>query len=212
MIAARLPNIASLTPGLAVTRATSSIVRTHAFRQQQPSSSFSSTRQTSNPEKNVVVVDGVRLPFAMTSTIYEDQMAVDLQRLAYQGLITKTALDKKHVDYILAGNVIQEVRTSNIAREAAINAGFPASIGAHTVAMVRCIHAVVLRFRLYFAFLPIFVSLQLIPKFRLASLQALPSPALRRRSCQERRRLSLPEEWKLSATCLSVSLVQFVRS
>ncbi len=64
-------------------------------------------------------------------------MAVDLQRLAYQGLITKTALDKKHVDYILAGNVIQEVRTSNIAREAAINAGFPASIGAHTVAMVR---------------------------------------------------------------------------
>lgn len=73
----------------------------------------------------------------MTSTIYEDQMAVDLQRLAYQGLITKTALDKKHVDYILAGNVIQEVRTSNIAREAAINAGFPSSIGAHTVAMVR---------------------------------------------------------------------------
>jgi acetyl-CoA acyltransferase len=84
-----------------------------------------------------VVVDGVRLPFAMTSTIYEDQMAVDLQRMAYQGLITKTALEKKHVDYILAGNVIQEVRTSNIAREAAINAGFPASIGAHTVAMVR---------------------------------------------------------------------------
>jgi len=60
---------------------------------------------------------------------------VDLQRLAYQGLITKTALDKKDVDYILAGNVIQEVRTSNIAREAAINAGFPANIGSHTVAM-----------------------------------------------------------------------------
>jgi len=36
----------------------------------------------------------------------------------------------------LAGNVIQEVRTSNIAREAAINAGFPANIGSHTVAMV----------------------------------------------------------------------------
>lgn len=41
------------------------------------------------------------------------------------------------MDYIIAGTVIQEVRTSNIAREAAINAGFPASIGAHTVAMVR---------------------------------------------------------------------------
>lgn len=64
-------------------------------------------------------------------------MCVDLQRLAYQGLITKTALDKSDVDYVLAGTVIQEVKTSNIAREAAINAGFPASIGAHTVAMVR---------------------------------------------------------------------------
>ena len=64
-------------------------------------------------------------------------MAVDLQRLAFQGLITKTALDKGDVDYVLAGNVIQEVRTSNLAREAAIHAGFPAAIGGHTVAMVR---------------------------------------------------------------------------
>ncbi len=101
------------------------------------SSSFSTVVAATPTRKNVVVVDGVRLPFAMTSTIYEDQLAVDLQRLAFQGLLTKTALDKKDVDYIIAGTVIQEVRTSNIAREAAINAGFPASIGAHTVAMVR---------------------------------------------------------------------------
>jgi acetyl-CoA acyltransferase len=142
MILPRLLNFGpSASGGLVVARATASLVGA-STRQQLPlslssSSSFSTTTQTSNPAKNVVVVDGVRLPFAMTSTIYEDQMAVDLQRLAYQGLITKTALDKKDVDYILAGNVIQEVRTSNIAREAAINAGFPASIGAHTVAMVR---------------------------------------------------------------------------
>ena len=84
---------------------------------QQQSSHFSTTRQTSNPAKNVVVVDGVRLPFAMSSTIYEDQLAVDLQCLAFQGLITKTALDESDVDYILAGNVIQEARTRNIARE-----------------------------------------------------------------------------------------------
>jgi len=99
--------------------------------------SFSTTAPKNNGNKatNVVVVDGVRLPFAMSSTIYEDQLAVDLQRLAFQGLITKTALNKEDVDYILSGTVIQEVRTSNIAREAAINAGFPASIGAHTVSM-----------------------------------------------------------------------------
>ena len=106
-------------------------------RAQHQQFSFSTKAKTSDSSKTVVVVDGVRLPFAMTSTIYEDQMCVDLQRLAYQGLITKTALDKSDVDYVLAGTVIQEVKTSNIAREAAINAGFPASIGAHTVAMVR---------------------------------------------------------------------------
>ena len=82
-----------------------------------------------------VVVDGVRLPFAQSSTIYKDEMAVDLQRLAISGLMNKTALRKEDVDHVICGNVIQEVRTSNIAREAAINAGLPNSIGSHTIAM-----------------------------------------------------------------------------
>ncbi len=67
--------------------------------------------------QNVVIVDGVRLPFAMTSTIYEDEMAVDLQRLAFKGLVDKTAIDRKDIDYVISGTVIQEVKTSNIARE-----------------------------------------------------------------------------------------------
>ncbi|ACI65089.1 beta-ketoacyl-CoA thiolase [Phaeodactylum tricornutum CCAP 1055/1] len=92
------------------------------------------------PNDPVVVVSGVRLPFAMTSTIYEDQLAVDLQRLAIQGLLTQTALPKSEVDYVIAGNVIQEVRTSNIAREASINAGLPLHVGAHTIAQA-CISA-----------------------------------------------------------------------
>lgn len=92
---------------------------------------FSTTAPSLN---NVVVVSGVRLPFAMTSTIYSEELAIDLQKLAIQGLLTETALPKDQVDYVIAGNVIQEVRTSNIAREAAINAGLPVNIGAHTIA------------------------------------------------------------------------------
>lgn len=91
-------------------------------------------------DRNVVVVSGVRLPFSMTSTIYEDQMAVDLQRMAITGLLSQTALDPALIDYVICGNVIQEVRTSNIAREAALNAGLPYQIGAHTVAQA-CISA-----------------------------------------------------------------------
>ena len=87
--------------------------------------------------RNVVVVAGVRIPFATTSSIYADEMAVDLQRLAIQGLLTETALPKDEIDYVICGNVIQEVRTSNLAREAAINAGLPVTVGAHTIAQVR---------------------------------------------------------------------------
>lgn len=47
----------------------------------------------------------------------------------------KTAIDRKEIDYVISGTVIQEVKTSNIAREAAVNAGLPISIGAHTVSM-----------------------------------------------------------------------------
>lgn len=55
----------------------------------------------------VVIVGGVRLPFAMTSTIYQDQLAVDLQRLAIQGLLTQTALPRDAVDYVIAGSKYQ---------------------------------------------------------------------------------------------------------
>merc|ERR1712048_391020 len=44
------------------------------------------------------------------------------------------------VDYVICGNVIQEVKTSNIAREAGINAGLPVTVGAHTIAQA-CISA-----------------------------------------------------------------------
>lgn len=97
--------------------------------------SFSTRTSHSDKSKNIVVIDGVRLPFATASSIYGDEMAVDLQRLAFLGLLNKTAIEKEDIDYVIAGTVIQEVRTSNIAREAAINAGLPNNIGAHTVSM-----------------------------------------------------------------------------
>ena len=98
------------------------------------------TFSTDSSNKKVVVAGGVRLPFSMASTLFEKEMAVDLQRLAITGLLNQTALPKTEVDYVLCGNVIQEVKTSNIAREAAVNAGLPYNIPAHTVAQA-CISA-----------------------------------------------------------------------
>eukprot|EP00970_Alexandrium_tamarense_P001184 scaffold128_cov198-Alexandrium_tamarense.AAC.7 len=136
MITARLLKQGMSSPSSSSSSSRLAAITSRAATSLVTSNSFSTTStKLKNPKTNVVIVDGIRLPFAQTTTIYQDQLAVDLQRLAYQGLITKTALDKKDVDYVMAGTVIQEVRTSNLAREAAINAGFPASIGAHTVAM-----------------------------------------------------------------------------
>ncbi len=90
--------------------------------------------------KRVVVVDGARIPFAMAGTKYKDQMAVDLMRYALRGLLTKTALPAHEVDYVLCGTVVQEPRTSNIAREAAMHAGLPHDIPAHTVSLA-CVSA-----------------------------------------------------------------------
>jgi acetyl-CoA acetyltransferase len=62
-------------------------------------------------------------------------MAVDLGRLALKGLLTKTALDPKSIDYLYYGTVIQEPKTSNIAREAAMGAGIPISVPSSVVTM-----------------------------------------------------------------------------
>ncbi|KAI7800239.1 trifunctional enzyme subunit beta, mitochondrial [Triplophysa rosa] len=85
--------------------------------------------------RNIVLVDGVRTPFLLSGTTYSDLMPHDLARAALQGLLNKTSIPKDAVDYIVYGTVIQEVKTSNVAREAALGAGFSDRIPAHTVTM-----------------------------------------------------------------------------
>ena len=58
-----------------------------------------------------------------------------------QGILDKTALDPKEVDYLYYGTVIQESKTSNIAREASMGAGIPISVPSHTVTQA-CISSV----------------------------------------------------------------------
>jgi len=52
-----------------------------------------------------------------------------------RGLLRKTGIPKEEIDYVIYGTVIQEVKTSNIAREAALGAGFSDKTPAHTVTM-----------------------------------------------------------------------------
>ncbi|XP_039743561.1 trifunctional enzyme subunit beta, mitochondrial isoform X1 [Pteropus medius] len=85
--------------------------------------------------RNVVVVEGVRIPFLLSGTSYKDLMAHDLARAALSGLLHRTSVPKEVIDYIVYGTVIQEVKTSNVAREASLGAGFSDKTPAHTVTM-----------------------------------------------------------------------------
>ncbi|KPJ08911.1 Trifunctional enzyme subunit beta, mitochondrial [Papilio machaon] len=85
--------------------------------------------------KNVVLVDGVRTPFLVSFTDYAKMMPHELARHSLLGLLQKTGVSKDVIDYIVYGTVIQEVKTSNIGREAALAAGFSDRTPAHTVTM-----------------------------------------------------------------------------
>jgi acetyl-CoA acetyltransferase family protein len=80
-----------------------------------------------------VLVDGCRIPFQRSGTAYNDLMAYDLGRMAIEGLLSRNPIDPGDLDRVIMGTVIQEVKTSNVARESALGAGIPDTVPAHTV-------------------------------------------------------------------------------
>ncbi|XP_031833345.1 mitochondrial trifunctional protein beta subunit [Nomia melanderi] len=91
--------------------------------------------KSNNGTKNIVYIDGVRTPFLQSGTSYKNLMAYDLARNALVALQRKINFPKDVVEYIVYGTVMQEVRTSNIAREAALAAGYSDKTPAHTITM-----------------------------------------------------------------------------
>ncbi len=90
--------------------------------------------------KKIVLIDGCRTPFLKSGGAYMDMMSYELGKHAIQGLLGKTGIDPKEVDTVIMGTVISNLRTSNVAREAAISAGIPNKTPCHTVAQA-CISA-----------------------------------------------------------------------
>ena len=72
--------------------------------------------------KKVVIVDGCRIPFQKSGTGYKDLLAYQLAQMAIKGLLTKTDIKPNLIDSVVLGCVIQNLSTSNVAREAALTA------------------------------------------------------------------------------------------
>ncbi len=82
-----------------------------------------------------VLVDGCRIPFQRSGTGYVDLSAYDMARMVLKGLFTRTGFDAAEVERVIMGCVVQNVETSNVAREAALAAGVPNHVPAFTVTM-----------------------------------------------------------------------------
>ncbi|MDW8274693.1 MAG: thiolase family protein [Chitinophagales bacterium] len=90
--------------------------------------------------QKIVVIEGTRTPFLRSGTDYMDLMSYQLGRFAIKGLLQKTGIAPEAVDYVVMGTTIQNVKTGNVAREAAVTAGLPQRTPCHTVTMA-CISA-----------------------------------------------------------------------
>lgn len=90
------------------------------------------TRRWEYPRR-VVVVDGVRTPFAKAGTALSEVSAVELARVAIRELLERTELDPGAIDEVILGNAAPPSDAPNIARVAALEAGIPRDVPAFSV-------------------------------------------------------------------------------
>jgi acetyl-CoA acyltransferase len=81
----------------------------------------------------VAIVAGCRTPFARAGTVYRELTAVDLAKICVRELIERSGVAPSAVETVVMGQVVPSVKAPNLAREAALGAGLPKSVPAHTV-------------------------------------------------------------------------------
>ena len=81
----------------------------------------------------IAILGGGRIPFQPSGTVYKNHMGYDLIKSAINGLFDKVKISPGSVDHVLVGNVIQEVKTSNVAREASWATNIPYTTPATTI-------------------------------------------------------------------------------
>ncbi|GIL18324.1 MAG: acetyl-CoA acetyltransferase [Oligoflexia bacterium] len=83
--------------------------------------------------RDVVIVEGLRTPFAKSGTKLKKVHPAELGKVALRELIARTNLDVNVVDEVIIGNTGNPADSVNIARVVALNAGIPQKTSAYTV-------------------------------------------------------------------------------
>lgn len=83
--------------------------------------------------RDVVIVEGVRTPFAKSGSKLKAVHPGELGRVALKQLIAQSNLDVNLVDEVIIGNTGNPVDAVNLSRVVALNAGIPQKTSAYTV-------------------------------------------------------------------------------
>ncbi|MGH7725722.1 MAG: thiolase family protein [Candidatus Eiseniibacteriota bacterium] len=83
--------------------------------------------------RSVVIVDGIRTPFAKAGAALAHVPAAELGQLAVREILARTELDPSTLDEVVLGNCGTPADAANIARVSALEAGVPRSVSAFTV-------------------------------------------------------------------------------
>jgi len=83
--------------------------------------------------RDVVIVEGVRTPFAKSGTKMKALHPAEIGKVALKELIARSNLDVNLIDEVIIGNTGNPVDAVNISRVVALNAGVPMKTSAYTV-------------------------------------------------------------------------------
>lgn len=88
---------------------------------------------TMKSNRDVVIVEGCRTPFAKSGTNLKNVHPAELGKVALKELLAKTNLNVDLVDEVIIGNTGNPSDSVNISRVVALNAGIPQKTSAYTV-------------------------------------------------------------------------------
>ncbi len=86
-----------------------------------------------NSPRDVVIVEGLRTPFAKADTKLKNVHPAELGRVALKQVLAKTNLNPELVEEVIVGNTGNPPDAVNISRVVALNSGIPQRTSAYTV-------------------------------------------------------------------------------
>lgn len=81
----------------------------------------------------IAIVSGLRTPFAKQATAFHHVPALDLGKIVVNEMLERLNFDRKEIDQLVFGQVVQMPEAPNIAREIVLGTGMPVNVDAYSV-------------------------------------------------------------------------------